>query len=249
MEKSQRSHRGFLTQTVKSLALYVSDFRQPAFFRLPESLKIVIIHSLIFYWEFIVMFRTQLRILVTISTVALAACSGQPAQNANTNTNPQAVSQESSNNPTTMGNVDLKTKDGRVIIQTSGQFVDTMQNADMLPEGVDKNKIVLSQQDQITGINFYAIHVGSTKNPTDYFNKLKSAIEADKSLHNVNVGVASANRMDYQFSQIDADKNITLNEQCIVLMDGEQIYNVCASSPDSNQKELTAALAYVSTAK
>ena len=209
--------------------------------------KMVIIVSLYMNLE-LMMFNMKLRALLLTSVLALTACSGQNNQQNQTNDNPAAtLAPDAASNPMQANTVTLKSSDGKISINTSGDFADKMQDAELLPEGVEKNKVVLLQQDKVTGTTLYVVHVGATKKPADYFAKLKSAIEADKSLINVNISAASANRMSYQFSQTDADGNPTLNEQCVVVMHGEPIYNVCANNPESNQKELTAALTYINT--
>lgn len=183
--------------------------------------------------------------LILTSAVALSACSGQPA---NQNAAASATTAASSAAPTNdQGRVTLTSSDGKVTIETAGQFTDKMGDADLMPQDVPADKVKLLQKDGVTETVLMVVNTGSTKTPSDYFAKVKAALEADKTLSNLQFGDIAANSMEYGFSQADEQGNVTLNERCKIWVQGEQIYSICATNTDSNQEVLAAALRGIKT--
>lgn len=188
--------------------------------------------------------RAKLILWVMGSVLTMAACDNS----SNTSSSaPVSAAQATTHHAPTVH--ELKSSDGKVIVQTTQTFVDKMTDAQWLPEGIEKDKVVLLQRNEDSEITLYAVHAGETQQAADYFAKVKTAIEQDKTLQNANVGEASANMMSYAFSQVDAQGNVTLNEQCHLMVENKQIYTICANGADSSQADLAAILQNVSVVK
>lgn len=186
------------------------------------------------------------------TVLALNACTGGTPQGGSAdNQNKSASATTNQAAASTPANdtdrIKLKSSDGKISIDSSGQFVDKMGDAALMPEGVPADKVKLLQQETVTGTVFTVVEAGKIKpeEVSAYFDKVKAALEADKSLSNLVIGDISANTMAYHFSQADENNQILLNERCIIMLHGESLYNTCASNPDMNQDELAEAVKYV----
>lgn len=184
--------------------------------------------------------------LILSSAVALTACNGGTAdkKTAAPSSEPAAASVAAHE----QDKVKLLSSDGKISIETSGQFADKLGDEAALPEGVAKEKITLLQKDSVTGTTLTVIDTGTSANPAEYFQKVKAALETDKSLNNLVLGDIAANSMTYGFSQADEQGNILLNERCKIMLHGkDKLYTICASNTEGNQDELAAALKYITT--
>ena len=144
----------------------------------------------------------------------------------------------------------LTSSDSKISISIQGsQFADAMQNKDLLPDGLAATDLTLLQHDPASEITVYVANLGKPQSPAaDYFNKLKTALEQDKSLSNVEAGVATENRMSYRFSQKDKEDN-TLNENCLAVYEADNIYNICANSYSASSEQLNEVLKDVKLVK
>lgn len=196
--------------------------------------------------------KTTLAGLV-LAVLTLNACTGGTPQGGNNNVAASAAAAASApqaaSTPIKQEVVTLKSRDGKIAIDTFGQFADKMGDAELMPADVPADKIQMLQQDNTTGAVLTVVHAGKTQAAPEYFAKVKSALEADKSLSNLQIGDISANTMAYHFSQADADGNVLLNERCLIMLQDDDLYNICASHPEMGQDELEAALKYVHPAK
>lgn len=182
--------------------------------------------------------------------LALNACTGGTPQGGSADKANQSASSAASQAAAPNSEADrvkLKSSDGKISIDSSGQFVDKMGDAALMPEGVPADKVKLLQQETVTGTLFTVVEAGTIKpeEVSAYFDKVKASLEADKSLSDLVIGDISANTMAYYFSQADENNQILLNERCIIMLHGDTLYNTCASNPDMNQDELAEAVKYV----
>lgn len=182
--------------------------------------------------------KNVLPVLAT-TLILLSAC-GQPAE---TSVSPDAASSAASAINAAASSVQtLSSKDSKLTIRTeNGSFVDVSQDKSMTPPGADAESIVILQRDDARDITLYATNLGKPKKPaSEYFAKLKQAIEADTNLKDIKVGIATENRMDYHYTQTSGDD--TLNETCVSIYSDNGLYNVCAYSPTASMEELEAVL-------
>lgn len=186
--------------------------------------------------------------LMLSGALVLTACDGKPSNASSAN----ATSQTAETTPVETAPivpVELKSANGKISVTTKGTFTDKSQDPTALPDGMKAEQLLLLQTDELNDVTIYAVDLGKAKVAKDYFAKLKSALETDKTLTNLTVGEAKDGRMSYAFSQADADGNAVFNEACVAILDKEQVYSVCANSADVAPDELSAALSDVKIAK
>ncbi|UOP04915.1 hypothetical protein [Conchiformibius kuhniae] len=178
--------------------------------------------------------------------LAVAACdnpvSGGEGQGAQTSeaASQTVASQAAAAEPQT---VELKSRDGVLTIKTAGAFADKADDEALRPEGIKPEQLILLQHNESDNITVYAADFGKAKHEAaDYFAKLKKALESNKDLKDLRVETLSEARMDYRFSQNDANGDFALNESCAALVAGGQVYGVCASSPEISTDALAAVL-------
>lgn len=192
--------------------------------------------------------QKQTMALTLCATLVLAACDGTPKQTTSATTASSVAPASSTiiaasmpaveNNPV----VGLSSKDGKILIQTSGEFVDKSNDAAFLPVGVTQADVLLLQYDASRNLTISAIESGLVKSSAnDLFANLKTAIENDKTLSHVSVEQPESNRLRYAYSQTG---ELVANESCIVSVGKDRkIVNVCASSTDLSTDELKTLLA------
>ena len=187
--------------------------------------------------------------LTAVAAIGLAACEqkGTTSVAASTSSAASAITDAAASANAVQT---LTSSDSKISLSIQGsQFADAMQNKDLLPDGLAATDLTLLQHDPASEITVYAANLGKPKSPAaDYFNKLKTALEQDKSLSNVEAGVATENRMSYRFSQKDKEDN-TLNENCLAVYETDNIYNICANSYTASSEQLNEVLKDVKLVK
>lgn len=188
--------------------------------------------------------NTRRLLLTVLSMAALSACApkAEPASAASEASAASAAS-EAANTVQT-----LTSKDNRIkIVVENGHFRNIADQPDAYPEGLSAKEITLLQRDDALDITLYASNLGKAQTDAKtYFGNLKSALENAQGLSNVRVGIATDNRMNYQFSQSGA--NGTLTESCIAIHETD-LYNVCASSHSASIDTLAELLTDVNLLK
>lgn len=177
--------------------------------------------------------------LITVAVLSLSACKQQAetsvaSENAASATQtPQATD--------TIQTLDSSDNKIRLLIQ-GGQFADISDNEAALPDGVSKDELTLLQHDTASDITLYITNLGAVKNNgKTYFNDLKEALNKAEEISNVQVGAATENRMNYRFSQAAKDGG-ELRENCIAIIENNNLFNVCANSPSATQEQLAGVL-------
>lgn len=187
--------------------------------------------------------------LTAVTAIGLAACEqkGTTSVAASTSSAASAITDAAASANAVQT---LTSSDSKISISIQGsQFADAMQNKDLLPDGLTATDLTLLQHDPASEITVYVANLGKPQSPAaDYFNKLKTALEQDKSLSNVEAGVATENRMSYRFSQKDKEDN-TLNENCLAVYEADNIYNICANSYSASSEQLNEVLKDVKLVK
>lgn len=187
--------------------------------------------------------------LTAVAAIGLAACEqkGTTSVAASTSSAASAITDAAASANAVQT---LTSSDSKISISIQGsQFADAMQNKDLLPDGLAVADLTLLQHDPASEITVYVANLGKPKSPAaDYFNKLKTALEKDSSLTNVEAGVATENRMSYRFSQKDKEDN-TLNENCLAVYETDNIYNICANSYTASSEQLNEVLKDVKLVK
>lgn len=187
--------------------------------------------------------------LTAVAAIGLAACEqkGTTSVAASTSSAASAITDAAASANAVQT---LTSSDSKISLSIQGsQFADAMQNKDLLPDGLAATDLTLLQHDPASEITVYVANLGKPQSPAaDYFNKLKTALEQDKSLSNVEAGVATENRMSYRFSQKDKEDN-TLNENCLAVYEADNIYNICANSYSASSEQLNEVLKDVKLVK
>ncbi|XXQ69058.1 hypothetical protein ACKLNO_04135 [Neisseriaceae bacterium B1] len=186
--------------------------------------------------------------LLLCASAALAACdSGTPqtaAQPASEAPTAPASAPVASSAPAASAASALSSKDGKVVINTSGEFADKSSDAAFLPADAQAADVLLLQYDESRNLTISAVAAGQAKaTAADLFTSLKKALEADKSLKNVSVAELENNRLSYRYTHSGEP---AANESCLVsVAEDKSITNVCAVSTDLSVDELKAVLADV----
>lgn len=143
----------------------------------------------------------------------------------------------------------LTSRDNKIkIIIQNGHFTDISNQRSQFPENVTPQELTLLQHDPQSNITLYTSALGAPQTDAKtYFLNLKEALQSAEGLDHVRVGMATDNRMNYQFSQINAQGS-KLTENCIAIHEA-QLYNICASSTTASNTELAAVLTDVNLIK
>ncbi|WP_416191285.1 cytochrome C [Neisseria sp. CCUG12390] len=143
----------------------------------------------------------------------------------------------------------LNSQDGKIrIVIENGRFADIIGDKSWHPDGIAADELTLLQRDPSSDITLYAGNLGKAKTDAKaYFSHLKEALQSAPGMTDMRVGIATDNRMNYQFSQTDADGG-TLSENCIAIHETD-IYTVCASSPTASAEQLAVVLKDVNLVK
>lgn len=179
--------------------------------------------------------------LAAAAVLGLAACGGKAETSVPADTAASAASADAGAVQTLTG------RDGKISIVIQGSRFEDASNSGELPEGISADELVLLQRDSSRDITLYIANLGAPKTDAPaYFANLKAALNADKSLSDVQTGAATDTRMNYRFAQNGG--GATLRENCIAIYE-TGLYNVCASSATASQDELAAVLKEVNLAK
>ncbi len=184
---------------------------------------------------------------LAIATLGLSACDQKGTSSVSTsNSSAASAVTEAAADANAVQN--LSSRDGKISLSIpGGQFADASSKAEYQPAGADAKDLILLQHDDAADITLYAVDLGKPKSTPDaYFNNLKAAIEADKTLADVKVSAASNGRLNYRFSQKENDN--TLTESCTAIADANHIYNVCTNSYTAAPERLDATLSNIKLA-
>ena len=184
---------------------------------------------------------------LAIATLGLSACDNKGTSSVSTS-NSSAASAVTAAAADANAAQNLSSRDGKISLSIpGGQFADASSKAEYQPAGTDAKDLILLQRDDAADITLYAVDLGKPKSTPDaYFNKLKAAIEADKTLADVQVSAADNGSLNYRFSQKENDN--TLTESCAALADANRIYNICANSYTAAPERLDAMLSNIKLA-
>ncbi len=90
----------------------------------------------------------------------------------------------------------------------------------------DENNVTLLAHNETDDITLYVTRVGELKTtPDKYFAQLGDLIKQQTAYGDIKVGIATENRMNYQFSQGEGDEKT--NESCLAVIGGQELYTVC----------------------
>lgn len=171
------------------------------------------------------MSKITLSALTMAALFTLAACSDKNDTSVTLSASEAAQAEA----PTSPAAQTLTTSDGKLSITTQGVFSDQSTKAQEWVSNGDTSKIVLLQRDDSQDITLSVVNLGAPKSKAnDYFKQLSEALKQNSALQNVQVGVATENRMNYQFSH--SQDGTTLNEHCLAVYEPENLYAICASS-------------------
>ena len=148
---------------------------------------------------------------------ALTACGKTDAQHTPPATASSATVAEDAPTPAENTVQTLISKDNKIkIVVANGHFSDVSPDAGSLPENVSAEEMTLLQYDGMLGITLYADNLGPAQTDAKtYFANLKNELQSAEGLTDVQVGIATDNRMNYRFSQTTAGG--ILNENCIAI--------------------------------
>lgn len=180
-----------------------------------------------------------------LALAAAVLCSAACSQKAETSV--PAESGQASAVSDAGGSVQTLTgSDGKISIVIPGNRFEDASGGD-LPEGLSAGELTLLQRDNNRDITLYIANLGTPKTDAEtYFDNLKTVLDADQSLSDVQTGAATDTRMNYRFVQNGAD-GTALRENCIAIYE-TGLYNVCASSRTAAQEELAEVLREVNLA-
>ncbi|MFV2029391.1 cytochrome C [Neisseria sp. S1] len=185
--------------------------------------------------------------LITVAVLGLSACK-QQAETSVTSENAASTTQTPQQAANTVQTLDSSDNRIRIVIQ-GGQFTDISNDESARPDGVGKEELTLLQRDTTSDITIYVTNLGAVKNNgKTYFNNLKEALNKAEGISNVQVGAATENRMNYRFSQATEDGG-ELRENCIAIIESNNLFNVCANSQSATQEQLAGVLKDVNLIK
>ena len=138
----------------------------------------------------------------------------------------------------------LTSNNGKISIETTGQFTDQLAQANELISDIPSEQLTLLQNDAANDVLIYAADLGAAKSdaPT-YLNQLSDAIKADAKLQQANVSSINGNQLAYQFSEVVGDN--TINQACQAIH-AQNIYTVCAISSTRSSADLASTIEKIS---
>lgn len=133
----------------------------------------------------------------------------------------------------------LTTSDKKISITVpQGQFVDQIDHAADWVDKTETGTLTLLQRDDNSGITLSVNNFGQPKDKAEvYFKNLSDTLKADADLKDLQVGLATDNRMGYRFSRVV--DGTTLSEECIALYTANNLSVICASSDMVDPQQLT----------
>lgn len=172
----------------------------------------------------------------TVAALSLAAC--QPKAESSVSDSTSSIEATASEAAPATGPQTLTSKDNAVSLTVNNAaFEDQSSNTELLPEGIDANNVTLLQHDPISDITVYVANLGKTDKTADtYYADLKQALESAQGLSDLKVGIATQNRMDYRFRQVENG----LQEHCAAIYHPNNLYDICAFSETASPEQLAA---------
>lgn len=138
----------------------------------------------------------------------------------------------------------LTAANGKISIQTTGQFTDQLPQASQLISDIPSEQLLLLQNDSAADVLVYVADLGTAKSDANtYLIQLSDAIKADAKLQQVSVAAPQNNQLAYQFSETVADN--TINQACQAVHK-TNIYSVCAVSASQTPEQLAAIVQNIS---
>lgn len=178
-----------------------------------------------------------------LSLVMLAACEQQTQSSVGEIPTTTPTASATVTAPTTSAQK-LTSTNGKLSIETTGQFTDQLAQANQLISDIPTEQLLLLQNDAANDVLIYAADLGAAKaDANTYLAKLSDSIKADAKLQQVTVGSVQNNLLAYQFSETVGDN--TVNQACQAVHQ-QNIYSVCAISTTQNPEALASAIQNIS---
>ena len=186
------------------------------------------------------MLKSRLWLLIAIAISALSACKKNETSVTLDASSVNTVIAASADTPTS-GTQTLSSRDDKLSIVVDGNFNDEMDDAEKWVSKDNLDTLILLQHDDSSNITLIANDLGPIKlKAEDYFKNLAANLKNNAQISNVNVGIATDNRMNYRFSH--EDNGILLNESCVAMIGNNNLYSVCANSDTAKDDALAATL-------
>lgn len=188
------------------------------------------------------MLKSCLWLLIIVTSISTTACTKNDTSvilDASEASNTVAASASTNTNINTTQT--LSSRDDKLSIVVDGNFTDEMDDSENWVDSKDLDTLILLQHDDTSNITLQANDLGPIKlKAEDYFKNLASDLKNNSAINNVNVGIATDNRMNYRFSH--NKDSILLNESCVAMVNNDNLYSVCASSDSAKDDALAATL-------
>ena len=189
------------------------------------------------------MLKSRLWLLIAIAISALTACKKNETSvtlDASDASGVNTVIAASADTPTS-GTQTLSSRDDKLSIVVDGNFNDEIDDAENWVRKENLDTLILLQHDDSSNITLIANDLGPIKlKAEDYFKNLAANLKNNAQISNVNVGIATDNRMNYRFSH--EENGILLNESCVAMIGNNNLYSVCANSDTAKDDALAATL-------
>lgn len=131
----------------------------------------------------------------------------------------------------------LVSSDGRIEINTKGDFVDVLAQTEAILKDLPKENVTLLQQDEAQDILIYSANLGKVKEDANaYLSKLSETLKSDTNLNNAQISDIADNRLVYSFSQGSNEE--LLNESCVNAIVSDDILLTCALSSTESTANL-----------
>lgn len=138
----------------------------------------------------------------------------------------------------------LTSANGKLSIETTGQFTDQLAQASQLISDIPTEQLLLLQNDAANDVLIYAADLGAAKaDANTYLAKLSGSIKADAKLQQVAVGSVQNNKLAYQFSETVGEN--TVNQACQAVHQ-QNIYSICAISTTQTPEALAGVIHNIS---
>ena len=186
------------------------------------------------------MLKSRLWLLIAIAISALSACKKNETSVTLDASSVNTVIAASADTPTS-GTQTLSSRDDKLSIVVDGNFNDEIDDAENWVRKENLDTLILLQHDDSSNITLIANDLGPIKlKAEDYFKNLAANLKNNAQISNVNVGIATDNRMNYRFSH--EENGILLNESCVAMIGNNNLYSVCANSDTAKDDALAATL-------
>lgn len=186
------------------------------------------------------MLKSRLWLLIAIAISALTACKKNETSVTLDASSVNTVIAASADTPTS-GTQTLSSRDDKLSIVVDGNFNDEMDDAEKWASKDNLDTLILLQHDDSSNITLIANDLGPIKlKAEEYFKNLAANLKNNAQISNVNVGIATDNRMNYRFSH--EENGVILNESCVAMIGNNNLYSVCANSDTAKDDALAATL-------